>query len=209
MSSSSELARILESLLFLSADPVSVAALADAVEADPAEVLDALEWLGEAYESDQRGLVLRRLGGGYALSSHPDAELAARRLLARPRTPPLTSAQAETMAIVAYLQPVSRPEIARIRGVSAESATATLLERGLIEEAGRSQFGAALYRTTELFLKLFGLGEVAELPEIAGFDPSPEFEQQLRDRLLQAGEGRAGATPTSVAPQLTAEPETA
>jgi segregation and condensation protein B len=206
---SSELARILESLLFLSADPVSVAALADAVEAEPAEVLEALERLGEAYESDGRGLVLRRLAGGYALSSHPDAELAARRLLARPRTPPLTSAQAETMAIVAYLQPVSRPEIARIRGVSAESAAATLLERGLIEESGRSQFGAALYRTTELFLKLFGLGEVAELPEIAGFDPSPEFEQQLRDRLLQAGEGRAGATPTSAGPQLTAEPETA
>ena len=206
---SSELERILESLLFLSADPVSVAALADAVEADPAEVLDALERLAEAYESDQRGLVLRRLAGGYALSSHPDAELAARRLLARPRTPPLTSAQAETMAIVAYLQPVSRPEIARIRGVSAESAAATLLERGLIEEAGRSQFGAALYRTTELFLKLFGLGELAELPEIAGFDPSPEFEQQLRERLLQAGEARAGATGTSVGPQLTPQPETA
>ena len=206
---SSELERTLESLLFLSADPVSVAALADAVEAEPADVLDALEHLGETYESEQRGLVLRRLAGGYALSSHPDAELAARRLLARPRTPPLTSAQAETMAIVAYLQPVSRPEIARIRGVSAESAAATLLERGLIEEAGRSQFGAALYRTTELFLKLFGLGELAELPEIAGFDPSPEFEQQLRDRLLQAGEGRAGATPTSVGPQLTAEPESA
>jgi segregation and condensation protein B len=206
---SSELSRTLESLLFLSADPVSVAALADAVEAEPGEVLEALERLGEAYESDGRGLVLRRLAGGYALSSHPDAELAARRLLARPRTPPLTSAQAETMAIVAYLQPVSRPEIARIRGVSAESAAATLLERGLIEEAGRSQFGAALYRTTELFLKLFGLGELAELPEIAGFDPSPEFEQQLRDRLLQAGEGRAGATPTSVSPQLRAEPETA
>jgi segregation and condensation protein B len=206
---SSELARILESLLFLSPDPVSVAALADAVEAEPADVLETLERLGEAYESDQRGLVLRRLAGGYALSSHPDAELAARRLLARPRTPPLTSAQAETMAIVAYLQPVSRPEIARIRGVSAESAAATLLERGLIEEAGRSQFGAALYRTTELFLKLFGLGELAELPEIAGFDPSPEFEQQLRDRLLQAGEGRAGGTPTSGGPQLTAEPETA
>ena len=136
--------------------------------------------------------MLRQLAGGYALSSHPDAELAARRLLASPRTPPLTSAQAETLAIVAYLQPVSRPEIARIRGVSAESAAATLLERGLIEEAGRSQFGAVLYRTTELFLKLFGLGELAELPEIAGFDPSPEFEQQLRERLLQAGEARAG-----------------
>jgi segregation and condensation protein B len=209
MSSSSELARILESLLFLSADPVSVAALADAAEADPSEVLEALEWLGETYETDQRGLVLRRLAGGYALSSHPDAELAARRLLARPRTPPLTSAQAETMAIVAYLQPVSRPEIARIRGVSAESAAGTLLERGLIEEAGRSQFGAALYRTTELFLKLFGLGELAELPEITGFDPSPEFEQQLRERLLQAGEGRAGATASSAGPPALGAAETA
>ncbi len=89
--------------------------------------------------------------------SHPEAEEAARRLLARPRTPPLTPAQAETLAIIAYLQPVSRPEIARIRGVNAESAAATLLERGLVEESGRSQFGAVLYRTTDLFLRLFGL----------------------------------------------------
>ena len=117
---SSELQRILESLLFLSADPVSVAALADAVEADSDEVVAALEQLGAAYESEQRGLVLRQVAGGYALSSHPDAELAARRLLARPRTPPLTSAQAETMAIVAYLQPVSardRPDPWRQRRV--------------------------------------------------------------------------------------------
>ena len=79
------------------------------------------------------------MAGGLALASHPDAEDAARRLLARPRTPALTPAQAETLAIVAYLQPVSRPEIARIRGVNAESAAATLLERGVIEEAGRSR----------------------------------------------------------------------
>ena len=104
--------------------------------------------------------MLRELAGGWALSSHPDAEPAARQLLARPRTPPLTPAQAETLAIVAYLQPVSRPEIARIRGVNAESAAATLLERGMIEEAGRSQFGAVLYRTTDLFLRLFGLGSL-------------------------------------------------
>jgi len=202
---SSELERILESLLFLSADPVGVAALADAVEAEPDEVSEALERLEQSYASEGRGLVLRRLAGGYALSSHPDSELAARRLLARPRTPPLTSAQAETLAIIAYLQPVSRPEIARIRGVSAESAAATLLERGLVEEAGRSQFGAVLYRTTELFLKLFGLGELSELPEIAGFDPSPEFEQQLRERLLQAGEARAGIAGNPGGPQAVAD----
>ena len=100
--------------------------------------------------------MLRELAGGWALASHPETEEAARRLLARPRTPPLTPAQAETLAIIAYLQPVSRPEIARIRGVNAESAAATLLERGLVEESGRSQFGAVLYRTTDLFLRLFG-----------------------------------------------------
>ena len=101
--------------------------------------------------------MLREVAGGWALASHPDAEEAARRLLARPRTPSLTPAQAETLSIVAYLQPVSRPEVARIRGVASESAAAALTERGLIEESGRSQFGAVLYRTTPLFLKLFGL----------------------------------------------------
>jgi segregation and condensation protein B len=188
-----ELERTIEALLFLSADPVPAEALADATDAELHEVVTALERLREHYEFERRGFVVRQLAGGYTLSSHPDAEPAARRLLAKPRTPPLTPAQAETLAIVAYLQPVSRPEIARIRGVSAESAAATLLERGVIEEAGRSQFGAVLYRTTELFLKLFGLNQIGELPDIAGFDPSPEFEQELRERLLRAGEARAGA----------------
>jgi segregation and condensation protein B len=187
-----ELDRTLESLLFLSANPVSAEALADATGAELHEVVSALEGLREHYEFEGRGFVIRELAGGYTLTSHPDAEPAARRLLAKPRTPPLSAAQAETLAIVAYLQPVSRPEIARIRGVSAESAAATLLERGIIEEAGRSQFGAVLYRTTELFLKLFGLSEIGELPDIAGFDPSPEFEQDLRERLLRAGEARGG-----------------
>ena len=158
------LERTIEALLFLSAEPVEAEALADATGAELHEVVSALERLREHYEFERRGLVLRELAGGWALSTHPDAEPAARRLLARPRTPPLTPAQAETLAIVAYLQPVSRPEIARIRGVNAESAAATLLERGLVEEAGRSQFGAVLYRTTELFLRLFGLRSVDELP---------------------------------------------
>jgi segregation and condensation protein B len=184
--------RIVESLLFLSPDPVSAVALAEATDCDVEQITDVCERLRAHYESDAHGLVLRELAGGYTLSSHPDAETAARALLARPRTPPLTPAQAETLAIVAYLQPVSRPEIARIRGVSAESAATTLLERGMIEESGRSQFGAVMYRTTELFLKLFGLDAATSLPEIEGFDPSPELEQELRERLLRAGEVRAG-----------------
>ena len=167
-----ELERTLEALLFLSAEPV-VPARRWPTRPTPSshEVVTALERLREHYEFERRGLVLRELAGGCTLTTHPDAEPAARRLLARPRTPPLTPAQAETLAIVAYLQPVSRPEIARIRGVSAESAAATLLERGVIEEAGRSQFGAVLYRTTELFLKLFGLQSVDELPGDRGVRP--------------------------------------
>ena len=75
--------------------------------------------------------------------------------------------------------------------MASESAVGTLLERGLIQEAGRSQFGAILYRTTELFQKLFGLTGLDQLPELAQFDPSPEDEKELRERLLRAGEQRA------------------
>jgi segregation and condensation protein B len=183
----------LEALLFLSADPVEAEALAGATGAELYEVVSALERLREHYEFERRGLLLRELSGGWVLSTHPEAEPAARRLLAKPRTPPLTPAQAETLAIIAYLQPVSRPEIARIRGVNAESAAATLLERGLVEESGRSQFGAVLYRTSELFLRLFGLQSLDDLPEVGEFDPSPELEAELRERLLQAGEARAAS----------------
>ena len=108
------LARTVEALLFLSADPVSVDELAGAARPSRGRGA-ALEELGGTL--DGTGLVLRGVGGGWTLATHPDAEEAARRLLAKPRTPPLTPAQSETLAVVAYLQPVSRPEIARIRGV--------------------------------------------------------------------------------------------
>jgi segregation and condensation protein B len=192
MSDVAELARTVEALLFLAPEPVSAADLRDATGADADELEAALAELRDAFAPGRRGLVLRELAGGFTLATGPEAEPAARRLLARPRTPPLTPAQAETLAIVAYLQPVSRPEVTRIRGVSADSAAGTLLERGLIEEAGRSQFGAILYRTTPLFLKLFGLDSLGALPDPAAWDPTPEEEADLRDRLLRAGEARAG-----------------
>jgi segregation and condensation protein B len=194
----SELARILEALLFLAPDPVSAAGLAEAAEVSEEEVTEALAELRER----DGGLQLREVAGGFTLATDPVAEDAARRLLAKPRTPPLSPAQAETLAIVAYLQPVSRPEITRIRGVSADSAAATLLERGLIEEGGRSQFGAVLYRTTSLFLKLFGLQSLDELPDVAEWDPTPEEEADLRDRLLKAGEARSGGPAAPPQPEL-------
>jgi segregation and condensation protein B len=191
MPSAVELSRTVEALLFLSPDPVPLAELVEACESSEPKIEAALELLGEELEPGRRGLVLREVAGGFTLAADPIAEQAARHLLAKPRTPPLTQAQAETLAIVAYLQPVSRPEIARIRGVSSESAVGTLTERGLIEESGRSRFGAVIYRTTALFEKLFGLKGLDELPDAARFDPSPDVEADLRERLLKAGEQRA------------------
>jgi segregation and condensation protein B len=191
----SELTRTVEALLFLSAEPVTETELADACECEPEDLEAALGELREAYAPGARGIELRELAGGWTLATSADTEPAARRLLSKPRTPPLTPAQAETLAIIAYLQPVSRPEITRIRGVSADSAAATLVERGLIEESGRSPFGAVLYRTTPLFLKLFGMASLDDLPDVSEWDPSPEEEADLRERLLRAGEARAGAQP--------------
>ena len=187
----SNLSRTVEALLFPSAQPVSVADLAEATEATEGQIEEAIELLREDLGEGKRGVVLREVSGGFSLASDPAAEEAARRLLAKPRTPPLTQAQAETLAIVAYLQPVSRPEIARIRGVSGESAVQTLAERGLIEESGRSRFGAAIFKTSELFERLFGLSGLDQLPDPAQFDPTPGDERELRERLLKAGEQRA------------------
>jgi segregation and condensation protein B len=187
------LARTIEALLFLSPDPVSIPDLVEACEVTQGEVERAVDQLRAELVPGNRGIFLDEVAGGLTLASDPDAEASARRLLARPRTPPLTRAQSETLAIVAYQQPVSRPEIARIRGVSSESAVNTLAERGLIEESGTSRFGATIFRTTELFERLFGLGGIEELPEIERFDPSPEDEAELRERLLRAGEARAEA----------------
>lgn len=187
-----QLARTIEALLFLSGDPLSLAELAEAAQAGEGAVGAALALLGLTHAPGHSGIVLRELGGGFTFATDPSTEDAARRLFSRPRVSTLTPAQAETLAIVAYMQPVSRPEIARIRGVSADSAVATLLDRGVIEEAGHSQFGAVQYRTTTQFLKLFGLGSLQELPDVARWDPTPEEQAELRERLLKAGEARAG-----------------
>jgi segregation and condensation protein B len=188
----SELARTIEALLFLSSEPVGADQLAEASGAGALEVAAALEELAAELAPGRRGLILREVAGGFSLASDPHAEQAARTLLGRPRQGSLTPAQLETLAIVAYLQPVSRPEIARIRGVNAESPVATLLDRGLITESGRSEFGAVLYKTTSLFLKLFDLASLEQLPEASAWDPTPEEEGELRDRLLAAGDARAG-----------------
>jgi segregation and condensation protein B len=186
------LARIIEGLLFLSPDPVPAERLAEATGAGEDAVAEAIAQLDRTYAPGERGLIVKRVAGGITFGTDPICESAARALLSTQRIPPLTAAQAETLAIVAYLQPVARPEISRIRGVAADSATATLLERGLIEESGRSEFGAVLYRTTSLFLRLFGIDSLGALPDVSTWDPAPEEEDELRDRLLRAGSARSG-----------------
>ena len=192
---SDDLPRVVEALLFLSPEPVAAEDLASACDVWPDDVEQALAVLREQYAPGARGLILKQVAGGWTLATDPVAEEAARRLLSKPRTPPLSPAQAETLAIVAYLQPVSRPEVARIRGVASESAAAALVERGLIEEGGRSPFGAVLYRTTPLFLRCFGLRSLDELPDPGRWDPSPDEGAKLRERLLRAGDQRSGFTP--------------
>jgi segregation and condensation protein B len=186
------IARQVAALLFCSPEPVRRADLCEVIGCAEARLDDAVEELQEAFAPGQTGIVLREVAGGLTLASDAEADEAVRRLLSKPRTPPLSQAQAECLSIVAYLQPVSRPEIARIRGVNSDSPVATLEDRGLIEERGRTQFGALLYRTTALFEKLFGLESLRALPEIQTFAPTAEDEQQLREKLLKAGEQRAG-----------------
>ncbi len=187
------LARIIEGLLFLSPDPVPAERLIEATGASADAIADAIADLDRQYAPGERGLIIKRVAGGITFGTDPICEPAARALLSTQRIPPLTAAQAETLAIVAYLQPVARPEISRIRGVAADSATATLLERGLIEEAGRSEFGAVLYSTTSLFLRLFGIDSLGALPDVSTWDPAPEEEDELRERLLRAGGARTGS----------------
>src|SRR5579875_191315 len=192
MGEPAELELLVEALLFLSPKPLSAAELAALAEAEEEQVGAAL---ADRYRPGERGIQLREVAGGFAFATDPRADRAARRLLGGQRRANLTPAQLETLAIVAYLQPVSRAEIARIRGVSADSALNALLERELIEEAGRSPAGATLFQTTDRFLRRFGLRSLEDLPDPARFDPSPEELASLRERLLRAGELRAGATP--------------
>lgn len=193
-----ELARVVEALIFLSPEPVAVAELAFACRADDADVEAALAELRARHAPGAGGIALREVAGGLTFATDPRAEDAARRLFARERLSKLTPAQAETLAIVAYLQPISRPEIARIRGVSADWAVSALQERDLIAESGRSQLGATLYQTTSAFLQLFGLRSLDELPDPAQWDPSPEEAGELRERLLRAGDARGGARPPAI-----------
>lgn len=183
------LARTIEALLVVASAPLSVAELAEATADHPERVETALGLLGERYSERKSGIVLERVAGGYAFRASREASDACARLFERPVERGVSQAALETLAVVAYLGPCSRPEIARIRGVAADSAVASLVERGLIAEAGRESGpgGAVRYRTTPLFERVFGLDSLAALPRLDDLGDSGE----LRERLLEVASARA------------------
>jgi segregation and condensation protein B len=184
------LARTVEALLVVATGTLSIDELCDATEDHPERIETAIGLLRERYAEGRSGIVLEEVAGGYAFRASRNAADACARLFERPVERGLSPAALETLAIVAYLGPCSRPDIARIRGVAADSAVASLVERGLVTEAGREsdQGGAIRYRTTPLFERVFGLESLAALPRL---DDLGEDAAELRDRLLEVAEARA------------------
>jgi segregation and condensation protein B len=184
------LARTVEALLVIAPSPLSIEELAAAAEDESERVETALGLLASRYREGRSGIVLEHVAGGYAFRAAREAAEACSRLVERPVRRGLSQAALDTLAVVAYLGPVSRPEIARIRGVAADSAVAGLVERGLIAEAGReSDGGAVRYKVTPLFERVFGLSSLSELPRLDDLAEGPE---DLRTRLEEVA-GRRGA----------------
>ncbi len=183
-----ELARTIEALLVVASQPLPVSDLAAAAEADSAQVEEALEVLQERFAEGRSGIVIEHVAGGWAFRASAAASEACARLFEKPAEKGLSQAALETLAIVAYLGPVSRPEIARIRGVNVDGVVSGLVERGLIAEGGReNEFGAIRYRTTPLFERIFGLESLAALPRV---DDIGADVTEIRDRLEAVAEKR-------------------
>jgi segregation and condensation protein B len=184
------LARTVEALLVVASAPLSIEELSEATRDDPERVETAIGLLKERYSEGRSGIVLEDVAGGYAYRASRESADACARLFEQPVERGLSGAALETLAIVAYLGPCSRPDIARIRGVAADSAVASLVERGLITEAGRESApgGAVRYRTTPLFERVFGLQSLAALPRL---DDLGADAGELRERLLEVAEARA------------------
>jgi segregation and condensation protein B len=183
-----ELARTIEALLVVASAPLPIEELASAAEVDPSQVEQAIELLGERFAEGRSGIVLEHVAGGWAFRAAAAAAVACARLFDTPAEKGLSQAALETLAIVAYLGPVSRPEIARIRGVNVDGVVAGLAERGLVSEGGRDdEFGAIRYRTTKLFERCFGLESLAALPRV---DELGDDVAQIRRRLEAVAEQR-------------------
>lgn len=196
------LARGLEALLFLADEPMDVASLAVVLEVEPDVVQDALEDLARRSIEEQRGTEVRAAAGGWRMYTAPAARPVIERWALAGRTGRLTQAALETLAVVAYKQPIGRQEIGEIRGVNADGAVRSLVARGLVVEVGRDPGPgqAALFGTTRLLLERLGLGSLDELPPLTDFLPEapapdePELGalKAIRRRLAAGGELASG-----------------
>ena len=179
-------ARVIEALLFITSEPLDERTLAAASTLSEPDVEEALQLVGERHAEGASGVVLERVAGGWALRAADETAVACARLLDQLSQRPLSRAALETLAVVAYAGPVSRPEISRIRGVAADNPIKSLLERGLIEEAGRSDRpgNPILYRTTMRFDRVFGLEEGRHsLPLLEELGDDLPDAAEVRDRL--------------------------
>lgn len=187
--------RDLEALLFAAGAPLTVEALSQALATvhilEPGMLDEALADLAAEYPAHgERGIELVALAGGWVFRTNPRCRAAVEALFELPDdTSRLSPAAMETLAIVAYLQPVSRPQIAEVRGVNSDSPLRTLMERELVTEVGRSQSGggAVLYGTTPRFEAMFGLAGLDDLPDLEGFALGEQQKEELRRRLGLVG----------------------
>ena len=200
----------LEAVLMVADQPLDHLTLAQAVGHPPVDVDEALNALAEEYTEQGRGFELRNIAGGWRFFTREDFAGAVERFILDGQQARLTQAALETMAVVAYRQPISRTRISAIRGVNVDGVVRTLITRGLVEEEGvDAESGAILYRTTSYFLERMGLGSLSELPDIAGH--LPELED-MEDELLAAvaddlAPDAVGDAPDGTEPVDAAEPE--
>lgn len=175
----------LEALLLVSSDPVSASALAASLDVAPGEVASLLAELQVEYEEANRGFQLREVAGGWRLFTHPAFHDQVEAFVLSWDTQKLSQAALETLAVIAYHQPVTREAVKGIRGVNSDGVISSLADKGLIREMGRDpQRGQAiLYGTTAAFLEKFGLRSVRDLPDLEQFAPDEQSRQFIRERL--------------------------
>ncbi|MDX6273468.1 MAG: segregation and condensation protein [Frankiales bacterium] len=171
-----DLAGSIEAICMVVDDPVEPVLLAQVLGAPVEQVVSTLGQLAGAYEADGRGFELREVAGGWRFYSRPEYAPAVERFVLDGQQAKLTQAALETLAVVAYRQPISRSRVSAVRGVNVDGVIRTLLARGLVEEAGTEDgSGATLYRTSSYFLERLGMRDLSELPELAPLLPDVEF----------------------------------
>lgn len=174
----------LEAILMVSEEPVSPVTLAQVVDLPVDQVVALLEAMSAEYTSAERGFDLREVAGGWRFYTRPEQHAVVEKFVTEGATASLTQAALETLAVVAYRQPISRGRISAIRGVNVDAVMRTLVTRGLVEEAGvEHETQAILYRTTSYFLERLGLKDVSELPELAPFLPDIDMVDDVIDSL--------------------------